>query len=117
MFPADPPSGSLPQGARTIAQYDGIAWTGSSLTVFEPGANCYAAQIEFARAAFEAKVPSFGSCWAAQIAVVAAGGSCRTQSRRGVKCFSPARSASLGDGRAHPLYRGKKGDVRCVDQP
>ena len=73
IFPADP-GAALPKGAA-IGQYDGIAWTGSSLTVFEPGP-FVTPQIEFARAAFEAKVPSFGSCWAAQIAVVAAGGAC-----------------------------------------
>jgi hypothetical protein len=33
LFPADP-GASLPTGAA-LAQYDGIAWTGCSLTVFE----------------------------------------------------------------------------------
>ena len=74
VYPADPGAG-LPSGAA-IDQYDGIAWTGSSLTVHKPDPQV-TPQIEFACAAYEAKVPGFGSCWAAQIAVVAAGGQCR----------------------------------------
>ena len=69
--PADP-GAALPQGAA-IAQYDGIAWTGSSLAIYsdDPAVTRH---IDFARADFEAQVPSFGSCCAAQIDVVAAGG-------------------------------------------
>jgi len=105
VFPADP-GATLPRG-KDIAQYDGIAWTGSSLTVFEPGPTV-TPQIEFARAAFEARVPSFGSCWAAQIAVVAAGGSC-ARNPKGREMFLARKVSLTGDGRAHPLYRGKKG--------
>ncbi len=105
VFPADP-GAILPMG-KDIAQYDGIAWTGSSLTVFEAGPTV-TPQIEFARAAFEAKVPSFGSCWAAQIAVVAAGGSC-ARNPKGREMFIARKIGLTGDGRAHPLYRGKKG--------
>ena len=105
VFPADPDA-ALPRG-KDIAQYDGIAWTGSSLTVFEPGPTV-TPQIEFARAAFEAGVPSFGSCWAAQIAVVAAGGSC-ARNPKGREMFIARKVGLTGDGRAHPLYRGKKG--------
>ena len=104
VFPADP-AASLPEGA-SITQYDGIAWTGSSLTVFEPGP-AVTPQIEFARAAFEAKVPSFGSCWAAQIAVVAAGGAC-ARNPKGREMFLARKIALTRDGRGHPLYRGKK---------
>lgn len=104
VYPADP-AASLPKGAA-IAQYDGIAWTGSSLTVFEPGP-AVTPQIGFARAAFEAKVPSFGSCWAAQIAVVAAGGAC-ARNPKGREMFLARKIALTRDGRAHPLYRGKK---------
>ena len=65
IYPADPGT-SLPRGAG-ISQYDGIAWTGSSLCVYKPGPEV-TPQIEFAREAFAAGVPSYGSCWAAQIA-------------------------------------------------
>jgi GMP synthase (glutamine-hydrolysing) len=103
VFPADLGSG-LPQGAA-ISQYDGIAWTGSSLTVYrdEPEVR---AQLEFCRAAFRARVPSFGSCWAAQIAVVAAGGACAAHP--GGREMGIARKIALTpEGRAHPLYVGK----------
>lgn len=103
-YPADPDS-TLPQGAA-IGQYDGIAWTGSSLTIFADDPKV-APQIEFARAAFEAQVPSFGSCWAAQIAVVAAGGICAANPKG--REMGIARKIRLTpEGRAHPLYTGKK---------
>ncbi|RMD62188.1 MAG: type 1 glutamine amidotransferase [Alphaproteobacteria bacterium] len=104
VYPADPDS-ALPSGAA-IAQYDGIAWTGSSLTIYADDPKV-APQIEFARAAFEARVPSFGSCWAAQIAVVAAGGLCAANPR-GREMGIARKIALTPEGRAHPLYTGKK---------
>lgn len=104
LSPADPDA-ELPKGAA-IAQYDGIAWTGSSLTIFADDQRV-TPQIEFARAAYEAAVPSFGSCWAAQIAVVAAGGHCQINPRG--REMGIARKISLTpEGRGHPLFRGKK---------
>ena len=103
VYPADP-GDSLPRGAALEA-YDGLAWTGSSLTVYadDPAVT---PQIELARAAFEAKLPSFGSCWAAQIGVVAAGGECAANPRG--REMGIARKITLTpEGRAHPLYIGK----------
>ena len=106
LCPADP-GAALPSGAALNA-YDGIAWTGSSLTVHDDADPAVRPQIEFARAAFEAGVPSFGSCWAAQIAVVAAGGRCAANPRG--REMGIARKITLtGAGRAHPLYIGKPG--------
>ena len=103
LYPADPDS-ALPRGAA-IAQYDGIAWTGSSLTVFHDVPEVKA-QIEFCRAAFAARVPSFGSCWATQISAVAAGGRCAAHP--GGREMGIARKIALTpEGRAHPLYIGK----------
>ena len=103
VYPADPDS-SLPHGAA-LSHYDGIAWTGSSLTVYrdEPAVRV---QIEFARAAFEAGVPSFGSCWAAQIGVAAAGGRC-AENPHGREMGIARKIALTPEGRAHPLYIGK----------
>lgn len=104
LYPADPDA-SLP-GGTAIADYDGIAWTGSSLTVYHD-TDEVKSQIAFARAVFEAGVPSFGSCWAAQIAVVAAGGLCQAHPRG--REMGIARKISLTNaGRGHPLYYGKK---------
>ena len=55
--PADP-GASLPKGAA-LEQYDGIAWTGCSLTIYDDDPRV-GPQIELARAAYESKVPSFG---------------------------------------------------------
>ena len=105
VYPADPDS-ALPQGAA-VADYAGIAWTGSSLTVYADDPKV-APQIAFAKAAFAAKVPGFGSCWAAQIAVAAAGGRCAANPKGREMGF--ARKIHLTPaGRSHPLYHGKKG--------
>jgi len=105
VFPSDP-GASLPAGTA-LADYDGVAWTGCSLTVFEdtPEVNT---QIGFARACFEAGVPGFGSCWAAQIAVVAAGGICRPNPN-GREMGIARKIALTPAGRGHPLYVGKTG--------
>ncbi len=103
VYPADP-GVSLPQGAA-LASYDGLAWTGSSLTIWKEDPSV-TPQIELMKAAYDAKVPSFGSCWAAQIGVVAAGGRCVAHPDGREMGF--ARKISLtDDGRAHPLYAGK----------
>jgi GMP synthase (glutamine-hydrolysing) len=103
VHPADP-GASLPKGAA-LEQYDGIAWTGCSLTIYDDDPRV-GPQIELARTAYESKVPSFGSCWAAQIAVVAAGGIVRANPRG--REMGIARKIGLTpEGRGHPLYFGK----------
>ena len=102
--PADP-GATLPQGAA-IGQYAGIAWTGSSLTIYSDDPKV-TLQIDFARAAFEAQIPGFGSCWAAQIAVVAAGGHCAA-SPKGREMGIARKIRLTPEGRGHPLYHGKK---------
>ena len=104
LYPADP-GASLPRGAG-LEQYDGIAWTGSSLTVHKPDEKV-TPQIEFCKAAFDAQVPGFGSCWAAQIAAVAAGGRC-DENPKGREMGIARKIRLSADGRAHPLYNGKK---------
>ncbi|MFZ5791563.1 MAG: type 1 glutamine amidotransferase [Pseudomonadota bacterium] len=105
VHPSDP-GASLPQGAA-LEQYDGIAWTGCSLTVYEDDPRV-TPQIELAKAAYESRVPSFGSCWAAQIAVTAAGGIVRANPR-GREMGIARKIALTPEGRGHPLYFGKSG--------
>lgn len=105
IYPADP-GVSLPTGGA-LAAYDGIAWTGSSLSVTKPADPEVAAQIDFAKAIFASGVPSFGSCWAAQIAAVAAGGRCDVNPK-GREMGIARKIALTPEGRAHPLYTGKK---------
>ena len=105
IFPADP-GASLPVGTA-IRDYDGIAWTGCSSCVFS-GEPDVALQIEFARECFRQGVPAFGSCWAAQIAVVAAGGQVALNPKG--REMGIARAITLShEGREHLLYEGKPG--------
>jgi len=104
IFPADP-GANLPAGVA-IGDYDGVAWTGCSSCVFS-GEQDVVVQTEFARECFHQGVPAFGSCWAAQVAVVAAGGEVALNPNG--REMGIARGIRLTDeGRAHPLYEGKQ---------
>jgi GMP synthase (glutamine-hydrolysing) len=102
--PADADA-AVPAGAG-LADYDGVVWTGSSLTIYAGEDGRVRREIELARAVYDAGVPSFGSCWAAQLSVVAAGGQCAANPK-GREFGISRRIALTGEGRAHPMYRGK----------
>jgi GMP synthase (glutamine-hydrolysing) len=103
LHPADPDE-TIPQGVD-LRSYDAALWTGSSLTIYHTTPEVVR-QVELARALYEQGVPSFGSCWALQIAALAAGGTCRLNPKG--REFGVARKIALTDaGRAHPLYAGK----------
>lgn len=103
LFPSDAEA-ELPAGAA-VEQYDGVAWTGCSLCINDP-TDEVARQVAFARLAFERGVPSFGSCWAAQIAIAAAGGT--VQANPHGREMGIARKIRLtAAGRGHPMYVGK----------
>lgn len=88
-----------------LDSYDGIAWTGSNLTVHRD-TPAVRQQLDLARAAFAAGVPSFGSCWAVHVAVTATGGRCEANARG--REFGVARTITLtAAGSAHPLFAGK----------
>lgn len=100
--PADPGAAEAP---AALADYDGIAITGSALNVYDLTPPI-TAQIALARAVFAAGVPFFGSCWGLQVATVAAGGSVRPNPRGREVAF--ARNVWLtAEGRAHPLHAGR----------
>ena len=104
MHPADA-SASLPEGVA-IEHYDGALWTGSDLTVYDDQDSRVRRQIELAREIYRARVPSFGSCYGIQLAVVAAGGQCEPNPRG--REFGVAREVRLSpEGRRHPMYAGK----------
>jgi GMP synthase (glutamine-hydrolysing) len=103
-YPADAEPG-LPPGAA-LADYDGLVWTGSSLSVRDADDPRVRRQLELARAALGAGLASFGSCFAAQLAAAATGGSVRASPRG--REFGLARKIELSAaGRGHPLYAGK----------
>ncbi len=90
---------------REIEAYDGFIWTGSNLTLYDDDPRVRR-QIEFAQRVFEVGRPSFGSCWGAQMAAVAAGGEVRKNPRGREMGF--ARKIMLTpEGRRHPMYEGK----------
>ena len=104
VYGADPDA-SLPSRSE-LERYHGVAWTGSSLSVHRAGDSRVQRQVEFCRELFASGVPGFGSCFAAHICVVAAGGECAPNPRG--REFGFARRVALSaSGRAHPLYRGK----------
>lgn len=94
----------LPEGV-TLADFDGIAWTGSALNIYDDTPPIRV-QVELMRAALHAGAPVFGSCWGLQVATVAAGGTVRRNPRG--REFGIARNIALTQaGLTHPMYRGK----------
>ena len=88
-----------------MSDYAGVTMTGSALNIYNGGAPV-TRQIELAKAVFAAGVPFFGSCWGLQVAVTAAGGEVRANTRG--REFGFARRILLTDaGRNHPLFHGK----------
>ena len=103
---------SFPSG-RDLELFHGVAWSGSSLSVRRNEDPRIAQQIDFCRELLASGVPGFGSCFAAQLCAVAAGGECASNPRG--REFGFARQVSLSAaGRAHPLYRGRP---EVVDAP
>ena len=66
---------ALPAGTA-LGEFDGVMFPGSPLHVYDQTPEV-TRQIEFARAAFAARIPVWGSCWGLQLATVALGGSVR----------------------------------------
>jgi GMP synthase (glutamine-hydrolysing) len=88
-----------------LADYDGVAMTGSALNVYDGGAHIER-QIELARAVLDSGLPFFGSCWGMQVAVTAAGGRVRRNPRG--REFGFGRRIELNAaGREHPMFAGK----------
>jgi len=104
LFPSDPDT-TLPNGVA-ISDFDGVAWTGCSLTIHDDGDVRVKRHIELAREAYRAGVAQYGTCWGIQIAAVAAGGT--------VAANPHGREMGIGRkitltpaGRGHLLYEDK----------
>jgi len=96
---------AVPDG-RTLDDYAGVLWTGCNLTVYHEDDERVTRQIELARRAYDAGVPSFGSCWGLQVAVVAAGGEVKANPKG--REMNIARKLRVTEaGRKHPLLAGK----------
>ena len=96
--------GALPFGTA-LSDFDGVMIPGSPLHIYDP-TPAVARQIDFARAAFAARVPVWGSCWGLQLATVALGGSVRRNPRG--RELPMARAITVTQvGRAHPLLASR----------
>lgn len=94
----------LPQGVA-LADFAAVMFPGSPLHVYDP-TPFVTRQIDFARAAFAAGIPVWGSCWGLQLATVALGGSVRRNPRG--RELAVARAVSVTEaGRAHPLLASR----------
>lgn len=104
VFPTDPGT-TLPNGTA-LENFDGVAWTGSSLTVHDQTDTRVHRHIELAREAFRVGVPQYGTCWGIQIAAVAAGGTVAANPNG--REMGVARKITLTpSGRGHDLYTDK----------
>lgn len=103
VFPSDRDDVS---SSEALGEYDGVLWTGCSLCLHAVNDPRVERQVELARRAFAAGVPQFGSCWAIQIAAVAAGGTVAANPR-GREMGIARKIALTGEGSRHPMYAGK----------
>jgi len=102
-LPSDDPT---PPGGLGPEHYHGILWTGCNLTIYHTQDQRVTRQIEFARRAYEAGTPGFGTCWGIQMAAVAAGGVVRANPRG--REMGLARKIRLtAEGLRHPMFEGK----------
>lgn len=102
-YPADEDA-LLPQ-PNELAGFDGIAWTGSALNIYDRGP-ATDRQIDFMKLGLGQKTRIFGSCWGLQVAVVAAGGEVAANAKG--REIGIARDIRITEeGLSHFLYRGK----------
>ncbi|HEY1432605.1 MAG TPA: type 1 glutamine amidotransferase [Stellaceae bacterium] len=88
-----------------LADFDGVMFPGSPLHIYDR-TPAVTRQIDFARDAFAAGVPVWGSCWGLQIATVALGGSVRRNPRG--RELAIARAITVTEaGRSHPLLASR----------
>jgi GMP synthase (glutamine-hydrolysing) len=90
----------LPSGV-SIGDFDGLMFSGSPLHIYDQTPEV-TRQIDFARAAFMAGVPTWASCWGLQLATVALGGTVRRNPRGRELGVARAITATAA-GCSHPL--------------
>ena len=96
---------TAPPGGAALAEYDGIAWTGSALNAYDGGPDIDS-QIDLCKAALATGVPVLGSCWGLQVAVTAAGGEV-VLNPDGRELGIARKIRRTEAGREHPLFDGK----------
>lgn len=101
VYAADPES-SLPSGAM-LSDFDGAVWTGSVVSVTNVDDSSIRRQIDFTKSVFKAGVCGFGSCFAIQIASVAAGGTV-VRNPKGREVGVGQGLTLTEDGQADPIF-------------
>jgi GMP synthase (glutamine-hydrolysing) len=92
-------------GGVSLGDFDGIMFSGSPLHIYDRTREV-TRQIDFARAAFTADAPAWGSCWGLQLATVALGGTVR-RNPRGRELGVARAIATTAAGRCHPLLAAR----------
>jgi GMP synthase (glutamine-hydrolysing) len=111
-LPADR-GANLPDGAG-LADYDGVALTGSALNVYD-GGEAVERQLDLARAVYASGTAFFGSCWGLQLAAAAVGGTV-VKNPVGLEVGIARNIAVTEAGRSHPLLAGRPAafDAPCT---
>ena len=99
-----PDGQDLPTGV-SLGDFDGLMFSGSPLHIYDRIPEV-TRQIDFARAAFMAGVPTWASCWGLQLATVALGGTVRLNPR-GRELGVARAITTTAAGRSHPLLAGR----------
>ncbi len=95
----------LPQGVE-LGDFDGAWLSGSPLNVYRLEQPTVRAQIDLARAIWQAGVPAFGSCWGLQLMTAALGGTVHLNPN-GREIGVARRIAPTEAGHQHALFAGK----------
>ncbi len=91
--------------AAEVAAARAVLWPGCNQTVYHDNAPVHA-MVTAARAAYDAGVPQFGSCWGIQMAAFAAGGTVEAHPKG--REMGLGRNIALTDaGRTHPMMKDK----------
>lgn len=104
LLPSD--EGVVMPNKTELTQYSGILWTGCNLCINDTDNPSVFSQIELAKQVYEIGIPSFGSCWGLQIAVVAAGGEVE-ENPKGREMGIAKKIFLTEEAYNHPMYIGK----------
>ena len=105
IFYSSDPGVELPN-ENELEKYDGILWPGCNLTVYHDDDERVTKLVDLVKRGYRVGTPQFGSCWAAQIAVYAAGGKV-APNPKGREMGAARKIFLTDDGRNHPMYEGK----------
>lgn len=112
VFPADH-TNDLPTAVK-MKQYDGILWTGSSLSVMDD-VPYVTRQLNFAETIFDSGTPLYGSCWGLQVATVVAGGMvAKSNNHLEMGISKPIQLTSAGKRSLFFKYRKDNYNALCI---